>query len=191
VTVCPMYLAELSAAPVRGVFVGQHAISLVLGYTFAGWIGYGCYFATRISPSFAWRFPLLFQCLSPVLLLICSIWIPRSPRWLLSKGRSDDAWAVLRRLRSVPGSSDESMALKEFHEIREQIRLEEARLASTGHNSWLAAWTKKTYRKRMFLGFLTQWGAEFAGPLVIVGCYIFVIKSGELLTDEYFRIITL
>src|SRR3954469_10239399 len=117
VTVCPMYLAELSDAPVRGVFVGQHAISLVLGYTFAGWIGYGCYFATRISPSFAWRFPLLFQCLSPLLLLIFSIWIPKSPRWLLSKGKSENALAVLRRLRSVPGILDDSMALKEFHQI--------------------------------------------------------------------------
>ncbi|PQE15748.1 sugar transporter protein [Rutstroemia sp. NJR-2017a BBW] len=162
VTVCPMYLAELSAAPVRGVFmpyrsfwdipslaglgmavISQHGLVLLL-------LG-GSRFSSSASP--------LCSCLS------ARYGFRDLPAGYCQK----DAWAVLQRLRSVPGSSDDSMALKEFHEIREQIRLEEARLASTGHNSWLAAWTKKSYRKRMFLGFLTQWGAEFAGPLVIVG----------------------
>lgn len=30
---------------------------------------------------------------------------------------------------------------------------------------------KPSYRKRMIIGFLTQWGAEFAGPLVIVSVF--------------------
>lgn len=33
---------------------------------------------------------------------------------------------------------------------------------------WVAVIKKKSYRKRMILGFLTQWGAEFGGPLIIV-----------------------
>lgn len=170
VTVCPMYLAELSPPNIRGFFVGQHAIFLVIGYTLAGWLGYACYFATQVNESFAWRFPLIFQSLPPLLLLICSFFIPRSPRWLLSKGRVVDAWNTLQKIRASSLDPDNSYARKEFHQIQEQIRLEEERVASTGHNRWIACWTKKSYRKRMGLGFLTQWGAEFAGPLVIV-CY--------------------
>ncbi|KAI9649428.1 hypothetical protein NHQ30_002004 [Ciborinia camelliae] len=177
VTVCPMYLAELSTPNIRGFFVGQHAIFLVVGYTLAGWLGYACYFASRVNESFAWRFPLIFQSVSPLLLLVCSFFIPRSPRWLVSKGRLDDAWKTLQKIRASPQDSSHSNAQNEFHQIREQIRLEDERVASTGHNRWMACWTKKSYRKRMMLGFLTQWGAEFAGPLVINN-YAVILYTG-------------
>jgi MFS family permease len=172
VTVCLMYLSEISSPNVRGWLVGHHAIFLVLGYNGASWIGYGCYFATTLNESFAWRFPLL--------LLLATPWVPRSPRWLLSKGKAEDAWTVLQRLRylRLRNSADDPnniVAKEEYHQIREQLRLEAVKLASTGHNVWTAAWAKKSYRKRMIIGFLTQWGAEFAGPLVIVSLGIHFI----------------
>ena len=107
VTVCPMYLSELSSPAVRGWLVGHHAIFLVFGYMLSSWIGYGCYFATSKSPSFAWRFPLCFQCLVPLLLLLGSPWVPRSPRWLLSKSLGDEAWDVLLRLRKTQEDPDD------------------------------------------------------------------------------------
>ena len=57
VTVCPMYLSEMSSPHVRGWLVGHHPIFLVFGYILSAWVGYGCYFATPVNPSFAWRFP--------------------------------------------------------------------------------------------------------------------------------------
>lgn len=81
VTVCPMYMSEMASPFVRGWLVGHHAIFLVFGYMLSAWVGYACYFATAVNPSFAWRFPLCLQCLAPVLLLAGSPWMPRSPRW--------------------------------------------------------------------------------------------------------------
>ena len=46
VTVCPMYMSEMSSPFRRGWIVGHHAIFLVFGYMLAGWLGYACYFAT-------------------------------------------------------------------------------------------------------------------------------------------------
>lgn len=51
--------------------------------------------------------------------------------------------------------------------MKEQIRLEAERLLAYG-NVWKAVVKKPSYRKRMAIGFLTQWGAEFGGPLIIV-----------------------
>lgn len=168
VTVCPMYLSELSSPFVRGWLVGHHAIFLVFGYMMSSWLGFACYFATDVNASFAWRFPLCMQCLPPTTLFILSIWIPRSPRWLISKGRTEEAWKVLQLLRQSPDDPDDLTAKEEFYQTREQIRLENEKLQAIGYNVWTAVIRRPSYRKRMIIGFLTQWGAEFAGPLVIV-----------------------
>jgi hypothetical protein len=143
-------------------------MGLATGYTFAAWLGYACYFATDVNAAFAWRFPLCMQCFAPAVLLITSIWIPRSPRWLLQKGKLEEAWKVLQALRKSPDDPDEIFAREELYQIKEQIALDAAKLTATGYGPWMAVMKKKSYRKRMVIGFLTQWGAEFAGPLVIV-----------------------
>lgn len=168
VTVCPMYFAEMSSPFVRGWLVGHHAIFLVFGYMLSGWVGYACYFATTANPEFAWRFPLCLQILSPLLLLAGSPWLPRSPRWLISKGKFDEAWEILRRLRQSKDDPQDLVAKEELYQSKEQVRLEAEKLAATGHSVWMAVLKKKSYRKRMIIGFLTQWGAEFGGPLIIV-----------------------
>lgn len=167
-TVCPMYMSELSPAAARGWQVGHHAIFLVFGYVASNWIGYGCYFAPPSLQQFAWRFPLAFQCVAPLLLLIGSPWLPRSPRWLLSKDRYDEAWEVFRRLRESPSDPESLVAKEEFYQTREQIQLEAHVRADLGQSVWLAVFTKASYRKRMLIGFLAQWGVQFAGTLVIV-----------------------
>jgi MFS family permease len=168
VTVCPMYMSELSHPSSRGWLVGHHAIFLVFGYMFSSWLGFACFFATEKNPSFAWRFPLCMQCLPAIVLLITSIWIPRSPRWLLSKGHEDEAWTVLKTLRTSQDDPDDIIAKEEFYQTQEQLKLDSQKLAALNMSVWVAVWKQKSYRKRMIIGFLTQWGAEFAGPLVIV-----------------------
>ncbi|EEP77542.1 conserved hypothetical protein [Uncinocarpus reesii 1704] len=168
VTACPMYFAEISSPFVRGWLVGHHAIFLVFGYMLACWIGYACYFATGSNPAFAWRFPLCFQILSPLLLLMGSPWLPRSPRWLISKGKYDEALVILRRLRQSKDDPQDLVAREEFYRIKKQVMLEAEKLAATGYGVWTAVVKKKSYRRRMIIGFLTQWGTEFGGPLIIL-----------------------
>lgn len=173
VTVCPMYLSEMSSAFRRGWLVGHHAIFLVFGYMLAGWVGYACYFADATMGSFGWRFPLCLQCLPPLVLLLGSPWLPRSPRWLISKGKHEEARRVLEKLRRSPDDPDDIVAKDEYFQTTEQIRLEARKLAEYG-NVWNAIVRKKSYRKRMIIGFLTQWGAEFGGPLIIVSAFAIV-----------------
>ena len=168
VTVCPMYLSEMASAFRRGWLVGHHAIFLVFGYMLAGWIGFACYYAETTIPAFGWRFPLAVQCLSPLILLIGSPWLPRSPRWLITKGKMDEAQKVLQQLRASPDDPNHEVAKEEFIQTKERIRLESEKLSQYGGSPWLAVFKKASYRKRMVIGFLTQWGAEFGGPLIIV-----------------------
>ncbi|ORY56312.1 sugar porter family MFS transporter [Pseudomassariella vexata] len=164
-TMTPMYLSEMSSPLSRGWLVGQHAIFLVFGYMLSAWIGYGLYFLPNTS--FSWRFPLCFQVFFPLVLLAGSPWVPPSPRWLISKGRHDEAWGVLVRLRRSSEDPDDLVAKKEFRQIKEQLKLDHEKLSAWGGSPWKAVFAKKSYRKRMIIGFLTQWGAEFGGPLII------------------------
>jgi MFS family permease len=168
VTICPMYLSELAPPAHRGWLVGHHAIFLVFGYMLAAWLGFASYFATDRNPSFAWRFPLAVQCFAPAVLFVTSFWIPRSPRWLLQKGLHDEAWDVLKRLRYSVDDPDHTVAKEEYYQAREQLTLDATKLKTLGVGPWGAVLKIKSYRKRMIVGFLTQWGAEFGGPLVIV-----------------------
>ncbi|KAH0828528.1 hypothetical protein AYO21_07761 [Fonsecaea monophora] len=167
VTIVPMFISELSPPGSRGWLVGHHAIFLVWGYLLASWVGYACYFATAHNEASAWRFPLCLQCLPPLVLLVGSPWLPHSPRWLISLDRHEEAFQIIRRLRTTKDDPNEIAAKEEFYQIREQVRVDNAKLKSSGQPVWKLVWTKKSYRKRMIVGFLTQWGSEFSGPLVI------------------------
>ncbi|GLI78201.1 hypothetical protein PoHVEF18_006508 [Penicillium ochrochloron] len=81
-------------------------------------------------------------------------------------GKIDEAQHVLQRLRESPEDPDNLAAKEEFFQTKEQIRLEAEKMTEYG-SPWVAVIKKKSYRKRMIIGFLTQWGAEFGGPLII------------------------
>lgn len=80
---------------------------------------------------------------------------------------------MLEKLRRSPDDPDDIVAKDEYFQTAEQIRLEARKLAEYG-NVWNAIVRKKSYRKRMIIGFLTQWGAEFGGPLIIVSAFAIV-----------------
>lgn len=165
-TVTPMYLSEMSSPLARGWLVGHHAIFLVFGYMLSSWIGFGVFFSNNLE--FGWRFPLCFQVFPPLVLLLGSRWVPRSPRWLMSKGYNEEAWTVLQRLRKSPTDTKDIVAREEYYQIEKQLQLDAQKLSVYGGSPWKAVLKKKSYRKRMIIGFLTQWGAEFGGPLIIV-----------------------
>jgi MFS family permease len=186
VTICPMYLSELAPPARRGWLVGHHAIFLVFGYMLSAWLGYGCYFATASNPSFAWRFPLCMQCLAPLILGVNSAFMPESPRWLVQKGKSEQAWTIIQRLRKSPDDPTDLVAKEEMYQTKAQLALDEAKLRKLNVTPWTAVLKIKSYRKRMIIGFLTQWGAEFSGPLVIVSTTLSCLEAADRSQEQLF-----
>ncbi|KAF2741686.1 arabinose-proton symporter [Sporormia fimetaria CBS 119925] len=159
-TLVPIYLSEASTPEKRGMLTGMHGFFLVSGYSVSAWVGFGCYFSDNLT--FGWRGPLAFTCVPPLVLLIGCLWVPESPRWLVMKGRNEEAWTVLSRLHNDPNDPEAIAAHEEFYQMKKQIEFE-----SKNPSGYVAIFTTKAYRKRAFLSCYVQYAANATGALVI------------------------
>jgi len=169
-TLTPIYLAEASTASKRGMLTGLHGFFLVSGYTVSAWVGYGCSFSSNLT--FGWRGPIAFTCAPALLLLLGCIWIPESPRWLLMKDRTEEAWTGLLRLHHDPNDVDQLAIHEEFHQMRKQIELEK-----NNPCGYWAILSTPSYRKRAFLSCFVQLAANSSGALVINYYSVIIYQS--------------
>ncbi|KAK5209652.1 hypothetical protein LTR47_009050 [Exophiala xenobiotica] len=170
-TSIPVFQSEISPARQRGRMVGAHGVLIVIGYSAAGFAGFGTYFA---APTVSWRLCLSLQIVAPLLLFVGSPWLPESPRWLIDKNRPEAGYEVLRKLHTRADDPEEIVAREEFLQIRRQIELERADKLSKG---WGALFKKPSMRKRLVLGFGTQFIAQSTGVLVVNNYQILLYKS--------------
>ena len=90
----PMYIAELSPAQWRGRLVGFFQVSIVLGILLAYLSNF---LIARMNLGLAeWRWQLGIAAVPALFFLSMLFFIPRSPRWLALKNRTQEALDVLR-----------------------------------------------------------------------------------------------
>jgi SP family xylose:H+ symportor-like MFS transporter len=93
---CPMYIAEISPANVRGRNVAINQLTVVIGILITNLVNY---FLADTGPD-AWRWMFGLGVVPSMIFLIGVIWLPESPRWLVKDGQIDRAEKVLRTLGS-------------------------------------------------------------------------------------------
>ncbi len=113
-------IAELAYPRERAVITGLFNESWYVGSILAAGITLGTY---SIPSTWAWRLPSLLQII-PSLLQIVFIWfVPESPRWLVSRDRSEEAFEILVKYHAE-GNADDAFVKAEFQQIRETITME-------------------------------------------------------------------
>ena len=93
---CPMYIAEISPADVRGRNVAINQLTVVIGILVTNLVNY---FLADTGPD-AWRWMFGLGVVPSLIFLIGVIWLPESPRWLVKDGQVARAEMVLRKLGS-------------------------------------------------------------------------------------------
>jgi MFS transporter, SP family, arabinose:H+ symporter len=92
--IAPMYIAEISPARWRGRMVGMFQFKIVFGILVAYLSNYLIGLAGLGAVEWRWKFGVAAFPASFFLVMLFAI--PRSPRWLVEKGRIDEARAVLK-----------------------------------------------------------------------------------------------
>lgn len=172
--VVPIYQSEVSTAETRGAMVAVTGITYALGYSLAGWLGYGCFYmkATDPSASFAWRFPLAFQIVFPIIVLAGSKMIPYSPRWLLQQGRRQEALEVVERLHKTPEDVNNVKARQEFYLIEKQYEHDKSMVLRR-----FELFRTPANRRRALIGFLLMFGDQFLGIYVMTNYGVLIYAS--------------
>jgi len=116
----PMYIAEIVPSEYRGRMVALAQFNIVFGILLA-------FFSNLIVSYYVtgpaqWRWMLGVMAIPSVIFFILLFFIPFSPRWLVSKGRNEEAKKVLRYL-----SNNEEEAAASYKEITEFFKQESAK----------------------------------------------------------------
>ncbi|KAF4458976.1 sugar transporter [Fusarium albosuccineum] len=89
----PMWQSETCSAHKRGKLVMIEGALITAGIMISYWVDYGMYFASHTSA--CWRFPLAFQIVFCLFIMAFVMNLPESPRWLMLKGRDEEAREVI------------------------------------------------------------------------------------------------
>lgn len=124
-----VYQAEVAPEHLRGVLLGTFSLT----YTFGGFVGTCINQGTHgLTNSWSYRIPLLTQLVCPSIFLLGAWALPDSPRFLVSRGRIEDASLAYRRLH---GSSidAEDFRQREMEKIIKFVEYEKAAQRSTSY----------------------------------------------------------
>ncbi|CAK7224611.1 hypothetical protein SCUCBS95973_005578 [Sporothrix curviconia] len=95
----PMYLAEIVPGPVRGSVI---AFYMIFNYSGSVTAAIATFFCSKVyDDARQYRIPFGLMYVMPVLCLAFCWILPESPRWLVRKGRHDEAVRALRRLNGT------------------------------------------------------------------------------------------
>ncbi|CAE7226471.1 unnamed protein product [Rhizoctonia solani] len=157
--IVPLYQSEISPPKMRGFLTGMTQFMIGMGFLVANckcrhWVGYGCQY---LNTDAQWRVPLAIQIVPAVLLLLGMFFLPFSPRWLIEKGRNEEALKVIQRLH---GNKENAEFIKlEFAEMLEQIKYEKANMSSKLSDLWAT----KPMLRRTLTGMGIQICCQFTG----------------------------
>jgi sugar porter (SP) family MFS transporter len=109
----PVFLAELAPTEQRGGLVSRNELMIVAGQlaAFAVNAVIGTVFSEDGN---VWRYMLAVAALPAIALFVGMSTVPESPRWLLAKGRRDEALAVLRQIRSADRAEAEMAEVEDL-----------------------------------------------------------------------------
>lgn len=129
------------------------------GVAIASYVGMGFYFSDDIVTQ--WRAPMGIPLFAPIIVLCAVPFLPESPRYLLLKERPEEARKVYDKLNEGPA---------EFAELHEEIFTQMQRQAAYDRiqdHSWMALFTRPTYRRRVIFACLISALNQATGVLVI------------------------
>jgi len=145
----PLYLSEIAPGKIRGSVISLYQLLITVGL-FSAFVS-----GTILSYYEAWRWMLGIVVVPAALLFLGVLVLPRSPRWLASKGRSHEAAKVLDDIRLTREEAE-----TEIKEIHESLKIKQS--------GWLLFRENSNFRRSVGLGVLLQIMQQFTGINIVL-----------------------
>jgi len=178
---CPTYISEVAPAKIRGTLSSCYQLMTTFGIIVASCVNAIIWYNTNVSPSdlpksmnektprknddnvssLEWRLALLLQIVPGLGLATFMSFLPKSPRWLCSKDRDEEAVEVLAKLNAA--STSDSLVQEELKAIQEDV----AATRAAGSSSFGELFST-VIRRRTFITFLMQLFQQWTGINVIM-----------------------
>lgn len=139
----PAYVTEIAPAEKRGRLVAMYQFNIVFGILMAYLSNF--LIANLDLGANTWRWMLGIEALPAIIYTVMVMLVPMSPRWLLMKGRYEEAKAVLQQVNPDAKLDDLIAAAKQDSEQKRE-----------------SLWLKK-YRKPVLLAFLIAFFNQVSG----------------------------
>ncbi|OAL23772.1 hypothetical protein AYO22_06091 [Fonsecaea multimorphosa] len=159
-TTVSIYQSEIAPPAVRGRMVAFQNMALCVAGLLASLVGFAGNFATNLSVQ--WRVPIAIQIVPAVAMISGVFFLPFSPRWLIMKGRNEEAKVVLQRLHD--DNSDHMFWEREYLQISAQLALE---MEEYRKEPWFHLLTNKSELKRTFLAICAMTSTQTSGATTV------------------------
>lgn len=146
-----------------------------VGSIAAAWCTYGTF---KIDNNWSWRIPSLIQGALPALQLSIILFIPESPRYLVSRGKVEKARAILTS-HHAGGDAHSPLVEFELNEIEETLRAESNEMSST---SWYDLIRTPANRRRTLIAVIVGWFSQWCG-VGVVSYYITLVLNTIGITE--------
>lgn len=149
-------LGELGYPKERPVLTSLFNVSYFIGELLAAGI---CFGTNSIAGHWQWRLLSILQALPSLIQLSLVLFLPESPRWLVSKDRHEEAHEILIKYHAE-GDRDSEFVRAEMAQIRSTLLIE----TESSKKSWLDLFSTSGMRRRVLLstalGLFTQWSGN-------------------------------
>ncbi|MGX9292547.1 sugar porter family MFS transporter [Bacillus sp. A015] len=116
----PTFLAEMSPANQRGRIVTQNELMIVTGQLLA--FVFNAIIGNLLGENpFVWRIMLPIAALPAIILFFGMMRVPESPRWLVTRGKRDEALQVLQKIRSKVEANRELSEIENAYEKEKNL----------------------------------------------------------------------
>ncbi|KAF2621078.1 putative MFS hexose transporter [Macroventuria anomochaeta] len=157
----PVLVSELAHPKQRVLVTSLYNTSIFIGLILGSWITYGTY---AIPSNWSWKIPCLLQVILPAYQMTLIWFCPESPRWLVTRGRVEEARSILIHYH---GNGEENLVVQaEMQDILAGVEADATQMKfnKEGISSILGS---KGNRHRLWICFWTAVGSQAAGGSLI------------------------
>ncbi|KAI0973189.1 sugar transporter [Xylaria arbuscula] len=166
----PVLITEIAYPTHRGKVTSLFQTCFYLGSIASSWITFGTFHLAEST--WSWRIPSILQAFFPLVQLVGLIFVPESPRWLVSKGKLEQARAFFVK-HHAGGESTHPLVDYEMRSITDHIE-SEVEIAGMG---WPALWKTPADRRRLALVGFTVLISQWSGNSIITYYLALVLDS--------------